>query len=696
MEKTIRQTKNDNEAIIDGICYMCGDCCPTKIHVRNGKAIRIEMLNQRTAKMCPRWKAQLDFIYHADRLKYPLKRISDRGSGDFIRISWKEALDTVAGKMQKIKTEYGAESLVFYIAYTKEPRPYFRRFTHAFGSPNYCTETSSCFASGWLAASLNFGEDYGYFLSNSMSIDPATKCHLIWTSSVKNSAPALWQDFINAKKNGMKYIVVDPRCTEIASMADIHLQLRPGTDGALALGFINVIIDEKLYDKEFVRKWTIGFDELSKLVKDYSPEKVEAITRVPAGKIREAAKLFATQKPAKIRTSSMATLHHYNGVQTTRAILLLSALTGNFEVPGGNRHSTDLPQLNDVTLKERLVNLPPGLGSDRFPLFTNMFGEMQSNTLTERIENGQPYPIKGLFAAGLNLQFFANYNRLVDNLKKLDMIIDIDYFRTPATRFADIVLPISSWLERHILVTKPGQPIRLIEPAIKPVEESWPEWKIFAELAKRLGFGHEFWDGDIEKCFSYILEPTGITINDLKQHPEGIQYSYSPRPPKHYEKSGFMTPSGKVEISSSILAEHGYDPLPTYQEPMESPLRRPDLIASFPLILTSGSRTLPFTHSQYRNISKLRKIMPEPLLEIHPYDAEQRGISSGDKVTISSPRGSMKLTANVTDTILPGVVHSPHHWADEANVNILTDDRHLDPVSGFPSFKSQPCQVVRS
>ena len=691
-----KNTPSEPEIVRDSGCYMCGEYCPTKVHVSQGKAVHIDMLDERIAKICPRWKAQLDFVYHPERLTYPLKRVGEQGAGAFERISWDEALDTIANKLQGIKGEFGAEAVVFYVAYTKEPRPYFRRLTHAFGSPNYCTETSSCFSSGWLAASLNYGQDYGWIIVNSFEIDPATRCHLIWSSSVKNSSPRLWQDYLDAKKRGLKFIVVDPRRTEIASMADIHLQLRPGTDGALALGMMNVIINEGLYDKEFVEKCTVGFDDLKKLVQEYPPEKVAEITQVPAEQIKKAAILFATQKPSKIRTSPGATLHHYNGVQTTRAILLLSALTGNFEVPGGNRKGLDFPPRNDITLKERVADSPPGLGADRFPLFTGMFGEMQSNVLADRIESGQPYPIKALFAAGLNLQFFPNYNRLVENLKKLDLIVDTDYFHTPGTQLADIVLPISSWLERHILQTTPTGFIRLIEPAIEPVGESWPEWKIFSELAKRLGFGHDFWDGDIEKCFSYILEPSGITLKELREHPEGIQYPASPRADKYYEEAGFQTPSGKVEISSSILAEHGYEPLPVYKEPAESPLSRPDLVKSFPLVLTSGARTIYFTHSQHRNIPQLRKMVPEPLVEINPADAKPRGIRSGDRVTVSSPRGSIELSANVTDAILSGVVHIPHHWPGKANVNTLTDDKNLDPISGFPTFKSQPCQVAKA
>lgn len=683
------------EAVKEGICYMCTMRCPIKVHVRQGRATKIDMANESAAAFCPRWKAQLDFVYHPDRLKYPLKRAGERGSDSFVRISWDEALDTTANRLEKIKAEYGAESVVFWVAYTKEPRPYFHRLTHAFGSPNYCTESSNCFSATWLAAVLTYGKDYGWLYAQGNTIDPASKCKLIWGSSVENSLPHLWKAHLEARQKGLKLIVVDPRRTNIASMADIHLQLRPGTDGALALGLMNVIINEKLYGREFMEKWTAGFDELKKLVQEYPPERVEQITWVPASKVKEAARLYATQKPAKIGMSANATGHCSNGVQNHRAVILLAALTGNFEVPGGNRWHPDPLPTNDITLHERVVELPPGLGADRFPIWTKLYREMESNVLAERIESGNPYPIKALFGAGLNLMFFPNSNRLIKNLKKLDTIVVTEYFHTPATQLADIVLPIASWLERQILVALPGGQVTLIEPAIEPIGESWPEWKIFSELAKRWGFGDQFWDGDFEKCLSYILEPSGITLEELRRNPKGITYPVPSRPAKYYEKSGFQTPSGKVEISSSILAQHGYESLPVYKEPRESPVSRPDLVGSFPLILTSGARRLPYTHSQYRNIPQLRQMIPEPLVEINPSDAKPRGIRSGDMVMVTSPRGSIKLKADVTDIILPGVVQIPHLWPGEANVNILVDDQTLDPVSGFAPFKSQLCQVTR-
>jgi anaerobic selenocysteine-containing dehydrogenase len=690
--KEIPETSEYDKAVL-GACYMCDSYCPTKIFIKDGKAIGVEMLDDKVRGLCPRWKAQLDFVYHKERLQYPLRKVGERGAGKFERVSWDEALGAIADKLLELKETLGPESVAWYIAYTKEPRPYFRRLVHGYGSPNYTTETSSCFSAGWLAATLNFGKEYGYLLGNSRAIDPAGKTMMVWSSGVRESSPHYWNDYLEAKKSGLKFIAVDPRRTRFAQMADLHLQLRPGTDGALALGMLNVIINNNLYDTDFVTKWTTGFNELAEYVQEFPPEKVSKITRVPEDLIIEAAFLFAKNKPSKIRTSPGATIHHQNGVQNTRAILLIPALTGNIEVPGGNRISPVAAPSNNITLKEKLSEMPPGIGSQRFPIFTNLFEEMQANSIVDQIISSDPYPVKALIAAGLNLQFFANYSRLTKTLKKLDLLVNIDYFHTPATMISDVVLPISTWLERDILVMKPGGLIRWVKPAIEPVGETWPEWKIYAELAKRLGIGELFYDGDITKCFEYILEPTGITLDELSAKPEEILYTVEKTKVKQYEESGFSTPSGKVEIWSSILEENGYDPLPTYKEPLESPLSTPDLARRYPLVLTTGVRTISYTHSQHRKLAKLRSMVPDPLLEIHPDDASVRRIKTGDNVMVFSPRGEVFAKANVTDIILPGVVHLPHHWPFEANANILCDDINLDPISGFPAFKSQLCQV---
>jgi len=676
----------------DSTCRMCDNGCPIRVHVEGGRISKIEMTRTDVANLCPRWKAQTEFIYHPDRLLYPLKRSGKRGEGKFTRISWDEALNTVAQSLLDIKARWGPESVVFYISYPKEPRPYFKRLAHAFGSPNYCTESSNCATAAALAGAVTYGPDFGAMIDP--GVDPFCRCKLVWSSSIRNSTPPGWKSYLDIKSTGLKLIVVDPRRTKLAEMADIHLQLRPGTDGALALGMINVIIKGNLFDANFVKQWTVGFDELRELAKEYTAEKTAQITGVPSNLIIEAARMYASNKPAQVRLSASATTHSSNGFQNHRAILMLPALTGNIDIRGGNSGMPPGQRTNDVTLHERVAKMPPGLGADCFPLWTSFTREMESNVLAGRIETADPYPLKALFGAGLNVTFFPNTIRLVENLKKLDFIVVTEYFHNEGTRLADIVLPISSWLERPVLITFPGRSVRLAEPVIKPLGETWPEWNIFAELAKRMGFGSEFWEGDFEKCLDYVLEPMGITTAELKRHPQGIELGSAFRPEKAYEKSGFQTPSGKAELKSSILAKYGYEPLPVYQEPAESPLSQPELTRTYPLVLTSGARNVVYTHSQFRQIKSLRKMMPEPVVDIHPLDASQRGISSGDEVEVKSPRGSIRLKARVTDEIKAGVVHVPHHWPGEANVNILIDDGALDPVSGFGSFKSQACQVA--
>jgi anaerobic selenocysteine-containing dehydrogenase len=686
----------EQDIIKESVCYMCHESHPIKVHVRNGQAVSVEMLNPQVRNTCPRWKAQLDYIYHPDRLLYPLKRAGERGKGTFSRISWDEALDTTASKLQEIKDQYGAEAVVFWICYAKEPRPYYHRLVHAFGSPNFCLE-SNCMTASQTASAVTYGNDYISFTGQSMKSDPASKCKMVWSSSIRNSFPENWQDHMEARRNGLKLIVVDPRRTGLASLADIHLQLRPGTDGALALGMMNIIISEGLQDAEFVERWTVGFNELRELVQKYPPERVEQITRVPAEKIRRAAIMYATEKPAKIGLSPSATTHTTNGVQNQRAIILLPALTGNLAIPGGNRCFPPPLPVADISLHDRLAGMPAGLGADRFPIWVQTARQMQANLISERIESGVPYPIKALYSAGMNLACFPNTNRFVENIRKLDFIVVTEFFRTPGTEYADIILPVASWLERNMLILPPYSPgiAKITEPVIEPQGETWPEWKIIFELAKRLGLGSDFWDGSFQECLKEIFRPSGRTPDEIIKHPEGVPFCAPPGPAKNYAAQGFKTPSGKVEIASSILAKHGYDALPVYREPEESPISRPDLAKDYPLVLTTGVRQVSYTGTRYRNIPQLNKMIPEPLAEINPADAVPRSVQSGDMITVSSPRGSIKLKAQVTDSILPGVVMVPYEWSGEANVNILIDDQKLDPISGYAPMKSQLCQVAK-
>ena len=316
-----------------------------------------------------------------------------------------------------------------------------------------------------------------------------------------NSKPAEWPNYLEASKKGQKLIVVDPRLTKIATMANIHLQLRPGSDGALALGLMNVIINENLYDKEFINNWTVGFEGLKSLVRKYSPEYVEKVTWVPADKIRKAAIVFATVKPARIVTTANSTTHHANGLQNHRAIILLPTLTGNVKVPTVDLTSN--PAINDITLHERVANMPPGIGSQRLPI-----GQSKSTRCSPmrwRIKLTRLIlTLSKLSFQPVWISNFCQFRSDGESLKKLDFIAVTEYFQTPATQLADVIFPIASWLERPILQTQSGY-IKLIEPAIDPIGESWSEWKIYSELAKRLGFGEQFWMVILKNALTLFL-----------------------------------------------------------------------------------------------------------------------------------------------------------------------------------------------
>jgi anaerobic selenocysteine-containing dehydrogenase len=649
-----------------------------------GRIVKVDGL------LCRRGRHQVDLQYHAERLLHPLVR----DGGKIRRATWDEALDRIAEKLLAIRERHGPESVLFFAGYPKEGRPWLQRLAYLFGSPHYMSEDSFCFAATYIAAALNYGPEYGWFLSTGRTGFEGTQCLLLWSSNPGISgAPVTIAEFLDARRRGMDLIVVDPRRTEIAEVAKIHLQLRPGTDGALALGFMHVILSEDLHDRAFVEGWMLGVGELRDLVGRYPPEKVAVITGVPAAQIIDAARLYARSKPAKLQTSPSATVHGSNGVQNHRAIVLLPALTGNLDVPGGNMLPAPSVPTNDITLfDERIAELPPRAGEERFPVWSKYYKEGQCNAIVDQIVTGKPYPIKAMIGVGANVMIWPNTRRVKEAIHGLDFFAAIDYFQTVTTDLAQVVLPAATWLERDLLSTGPGGFVRLRTPVVEPLGEAWPDWKFLMELAKRLGLGEQFWDGDFDACANYILEPTGLTVSALRQHPEGIGLAVPEREEKRYQEHGFNTPSGKVEVRSSILEEHGYDPLPVYAEPAESPVSTPAIARRYPLVLTSGGRSKGFTHSQFRQIPALRMFMPEPLVQVSPADAAARGIAPGDAVVIESKRGRIQVRADVTDRMKPGVVHMYHGW-QEANVNQLTDDQGLDPISGYPPFKSGLCEL---
>jgi anaerobic selenocysteine-containing dehydrogenase len=551
---------------------------------------------------------------------------------------------------------------------------------------------------------------FGYKIkTTSTVVSPKTRCHLIWSTNPRGSIPPFDTHGLVTLKPGRRMIVVDPRRTPMVDQADIHLQIRPGTDGALALGFHHLIFANGWQDQAFLDQWCSGVDAFKDYVAEFTPERVASICGIAESDLRAAVELFATTSPAQITLSPTSTVQHSNGFQNHRALILLSAVTGNLDREGGNRFFNDKVLPKPIELFDYCRNsLPPRIGDEVYPVWTKYWPAGQSMLLPDCILDGRPQQVRALLAMGINTAMWPNSKRMEQALGALDFFAATDFFHNPATLQADIVLPAATSLERPALIAYPGcayqGELRYRRPVVAPRGEARPDGQMFLELGVRLGMAEQFWHGDLEAAWAEAAEgipeeireevynnPDGVTvyaqaIEDLVDH--GFLDA-----DRLYRLRGFPTASGKVEFDSAELRAAGHDGLPIYREPAESPLSTPETARDYPLVLTSGARTKFDTHSQHQYIQRMRRAIPNPLVEIHPSDAEPRGIQDGAPVQVSSPRGAVRFVARVTERIKPGVVHCTHGW-NSANVNELTDDRHLDPISGFPPFKSSLCEVA--
>ncbi len=676
--------ENATTELINTVCRICGPRCGMTATVKGDKIEKLEGWKEFKSKgyLCPMGLSLKEFVYAPDRLKYPMKK----EGGSWKRISWEEALDTIAEKLNGIKKEYGAEAVDFHFGkalVAQESRYYMERLCNAFGTPTYSSVGSQCHGAKLIGHKLTYGGIPSPDYKN-------TQCVIVWGCNPEASNPLAAESILKAKEGGAKLIVIDPVKIPLTKEADVHLQVRPGTDGALALGMLNIIISEDLYDKEFVENWTVGFDKLVDLVKGYSPEKVSEITWVPADMIREAARIYASNNPACICQGNALDLHT-NTIQMIRSIAILQAICGNLDVAGGGLVGGGA-KLADISLEKKRPEIKP-VGSTEHPLFYEFRHQAQANYLPEAILSEKPYLIKAMVVVGGNpLLTGPNANKMEKALKKLDFVVVMDFFMTPTAELADIVLPAATFFERADLVTR-GK-IMFLDRVIPEYEESWPDWKFIFKLGKKLGYEEYFPWENVEEAFDHRLKPLDITVEKLKKEPLGI--ALSEKSYKKYEKGGFKTPSKKVEIYSEKLEKFGYDPLPTFVEPNESPISKPDLAEEYPLVLTSGARIPVYMHTMMRNIESLRKMVPDPVININPVKAKELNIEDGNKVIVETPRGSIEVKAKFTKEIDSRVVHVPHGWSDPANVNVLTDDEVLDPISGFPAYKSLLCKVEKA
>lgn len=737
------QAKTEKDVTVKRtICGMCQFGCGLRVHVDGNEVVKIEGDPQHPFSkgfICIKGKASLDFHTHPKRINYPLKRVGQRGEDKWERISWQQAMDEIAGKLKDVKGKYGPEAVAAIAGNPHEPGDWaLWRWCNLFGTPNYMSQGRNCGVSEFLAECAVYG-----YTASKVALPGVTKCAVIWGYNPANSNPPVFKRIIQAKRKGMKLIVIDPRLSETASKADLWLQLRPGTDGALALAMLNVIINEELYDKEFVAKWCLGFDELRDYVQEYSPQKGQEITWVPAEKIIEAARLYATLRPATLGWG-LATCHMArSGKSGSQAKAILRAITGNLDVEGGDvldrpPNPAKYAWFENVHW-DLLLNHPErnrdNVSADIFPITSvegyGLFREAMKKVhpmgyggamymlvpspgyVYRAIVDETPYPIKAIFTQGSNpLAVFAQpkkfYEAYLSN--KLALHVVMELFMTPTAQLADYVLPAADWLERPQIRTRWGLTDAYVlgDQSVTPLYDRRDDYQLWHELGIRLG-QEEHWPETLEKMFNRFLEPAGITYRELMAKED---HWYIPPPEyKKYEKGGFATYSGKVELTPSIFQKLDLDPLPRYEEPSRSPLRTPELAKEYPLVLISGSRLLTFTHSCFRQVKELRRVHPDPLLTINPQTVAALGLSEGDWAYIETPEGRVKQRIRMDKNIDLRVVHADGYWwyperpgkvpklfdIWESNINtIIPDDPEFCDYAGDNYFRALLCRVYKA
>jgi len=784
---------------VRGYCALCTAHCATIATVEDGRVTRLDPDHDHPngGVMCLKGKAAPELVYNSERLNYPLKRTRPKDDTDpgWQRVSWDEALDDIAQRLKIISARDGGKAIALGKG-TKsgtsvdDVERWLGRFLYLLGSPNWMSTTHVC----------NWHKDTGFSYTFGTTISTPDLAHsksfLLWGHNPSSTSLILAHDIVEARAHGMKTVVVDPRRIGIGANADILLQPRPGSDGALALALIHCLMEEGWYDAGFARQWTNGtfllnaatnqvltqadltpsgnsnvyvvwdessnnpalyesatglyerdgvqpalfgartvrdkdgkdifckpvFERLSEIAAEFAPERSEKIHWVPANKVWQTALLLAHNRPLSMYMWN-GVGQHTNATQTSRAIASLYALLGDFDRQGGNVSFPKIP-INDVGGKEFLPKEANAIrvGRERKPLGPPAKpGNCAPYDIFNAVLDGQPYPIKALLNFGSNTMMSnADARRGREAMRALELGVVADLFMTPTAELCDYVLPATSFLEMSALTTafehRPNGKTHMqwraavVEPLFQRRSDTW----IIFELAKRMGFTEQFFDGNIEAGFAYELQPSGVTLEQLKNADGGISLPAKPTYEKHTKTNkeglsrGFATPSKKVELYCHPFAANGIPAMPEYVEPALSPISRPDIAADFPLILTNAKNTT-FVHSQQRALPSLRKALPEPSADIHPETALRFGINNKEWMTVESPRGAIKVKARVTTNIVPGVICVQHGWwqgckelelpgynpyeTNGANPAMLIGTDLADPVSGSLPHRSYLCRV---
>ncbi len=790
---------------VQGYCGLCIARCGTVATITDGRFTRLDPdpTHPTGAAICAKGRAAPELVYHKDRLKRPLRRTRPKGDADpgWEEISWDAALDQTAAAMRRIAEQHGPEAVAFSQSSPSttaiaDSAAFVVRLMNAFGTPNQVSALELC---GWgrgFATRYVFG--VGSVATGSaggaMADIAESGCLILWGYNPSFSRITHATATVAGLKRGMKLIVIDPRNVGLANKADVWLRVRPGTDGALALGLANIMIERGWYDQEFVRAWSNGpllvrsdtdrllkaedlvsagdagrfvawdersdcvvsydpvagryeapgehlalrgeymvatvdgpiscrpvFDRYAALCKKYSPEVIETTCWIPPGQLEQAARTIWHARPVSYYAWS-GHEHHANSTETARAMAMLYALTGSFDAAGGNVLFPAVPAGSitgeDLPAAKRLA---PAIGFAERPLGPARWNHVSPQDFYRAVLEDTPYPVRGLIGFGANLLLaHGDPVRGRAALVALDFYAHADLFMTPTAALADIVLPVASCFEREALkigfeISEDAQSLVQFRQAIvAPPGEARSDTDVIFGLAARLGLGEHFWNGDVDAGYRQQLGPSGISLNQLRAEPAGLRKPLVTRHAKHAVRDakgnprGFATASRKMEFWSETFLDHGYPALPDFVEPPIGPVARPDLAASFPLILTCAKPSL-FCQSQHRALPSLRRRALHPEIELNPATAAARGIKNGDWVDVRTPAGGMRARARFSEQLDPRVVVGEHGWwqgCDElgvgdsdpftpngTNFNLTVDAAVRDPVSGTPSHRSNLCEV---
>lgn len=706
----------------DTVCGICPAGCWLTSELTDGKLTRVRPQEGHPLGMiCRLGEHSPEMVYSPHRLRHPMRRTGPKGTCEFERISWDEALEEIAARLQAIKAAHGPEACGIYtgrgsfdLALCDVYQPQETAVSSAssvlfpFGSPNTFGVGALCYVSyAMIAPHVTMG---GMLINMDSDLEQAELIVVWGANPATDSPPLAHHQILAARERGAEIVVIDPRRNGTARESGAEwIPVRPGTDGALALGMIQVLIEEDLYDEKFVEQWTVGFDDLARYTQHFRPEEVEEITGVPALQVRDLARRIAAARGA---SPVMYTGLEYSdsGVQAIRATMVLWALAGQLDVPGGRVFR--MPGNAFPINRSGLVANPAvkkAIGRDRFPVYSSYRGESHAISLPEAVLEERPYRIRSLIVLGGSIiTAWPQPEIWRRTLGGLDFLVSIDRQLTADAAYADIILPATTGFENTSYMVY-GSMFRIRERLIEPVGEARNDLLILGELAARLGYGHLYPQTE-EELLAHVLEGSGFTPAEVREAGGMVSVSGVMMQYRKWEKGllradgkpGFETPSGKFEIASSILEEHGYDPLPVYTEPREGPLAMPEVAADFPLIFNSGARTRTDFRSQHHGVDGLAQDAPAPLVSMNPEDAAERGITDGDEVEVATPRGRARFRAFLTGNIMRGAIDcnmggggpvGPDAWR-QCNVNDLTDLGRYDPISGFPVYKSLLCDVT--